>query len=306
MSVVPSRFGLRQWVQSAAITAVAIAVYAALRLVPIGTNLNHIDFRVAGPGAIEFCDPLNPAFIPVVDVRSPVEMRLRANAAPRAGEEVSVTVRLTTASGKPIGPRDLLVSHTERLHLLIVDPSLGDYQHLHPQPGREEGAWDFAFTPQVGGTYRVFADFVPAATGRGLYAFADLAVAGQPAAEVLAPEQQFEAAGHRFRKLVEPMPVRAGRTAELVLAIEPARGGGEVPLELVMGAYAHVVAFDLARSGFAHLHPMAGDPLAPPDRERPELRFQVTMPRAGTYVLWAQVRLDGRDVFAPFGLDVVP
>jgi hypothetical protein len=306
MAISTPRLGPRQWGQCAAITAAALAVYAALRLVPIGTNLNHIDFRVAGPGVIEFCDPANPAFIPVVDVRSPVEMRLRTPVPPRAGEEVAVTVRLNTASGKPIGPRDLLVAHTERLHLLVVDPGLGDYQHLHPQPGREEGAWDFVFTPRFGGTYRVFADFVPAATGRGLYAFADLVVAGEPAPATLAPGQNFEAAAHRFIKSVAPARVRAGQTAELALAIEPLEDRGEVPLEPVMGAFAHVVAFDTARSGFAHLHPLAEDPLAPPDRHRPELRFQVTMPRAGDYVLWAQVRLGGSDVFAPFGLTVVP
>jgi hypothetical protein len=50
----------------------------ALRLLPTGTNLSHMDFRVdpRATNAIEFCDPLNPQFIPVVAVRSPVSMSI--------------------------------------------------------------------------------------------------------------------------------------------------------------------------------------------------------------------------------------
>ena len=57
------------------ITGAALALYAVVRLLPTGSNLNHMDFRTEGKGALEFCDPANPQFIPVVAVRSPVEMR---------------------------------------------------------------------------------------------------------------------------------------------------------------------------------------------------------------------------------------
>ena len=59
----------------AAITITAILLYAGFRLLPTGTNLNHMDFRVEGGSSIEFCDPSNPQFIPVVAVRSPVTMK---------------------------------------------------------------------------------------------------------------------------------------------------------------------------------------------------------------------------------------
>ena len=57
------------------ITALAIALYLGVRLLPTGTNLNHMDFRVEGKGALEFCDPANPQFIPVVAARSEMEAR---------------------------------------------------------------------------------------------------------------------------------------------------------------------------------------------------------------------------------------
>ena len=69
---------------------------------------------------------------------------------------------------------------TKRIHLLIADPSLDDYQHVHPVPGRRPGEWNFSFHPRFGGVYRIFADFTPVATNRGLYSEAEIAVAGAP------------------------------------------------------------------------------------------------------------------------------
>ncbi|MEO5960510.1 MAG: hypothetical protein ABIR80_15465, partial [Opitutaceae bacterium] len=164
--------------QIAFITLGAVAIFVGLRLLPTGTNLNHMDFRVDAKNAIEFCDPLNPQFTPVVAVRSPVALTIATGASPVAEQEVRAMVTLRTANGKAIAPEDLLVAHTRKLHLLIVDPTLSDYKHVHPEPGKERGEWSFAFTPRLGGAYRVFADFSPAATGRGLYASVDLEVGG--------------------------------------------------------------------------------------------------------------------------------
>lgn len=285
------------------ITLGALALFVALRLLPTGTNLSHMDFRVdpRSGNTIEFCDPLNPQFIPVIAARSPVTMAIVTVSPAVSGREVRVNVTLKTSSGKPIVSEDLLVTHTRRLHLLIADPSLGDYQHVHPEPSDAAGEWSFAFTPRRSGTYRVFADFTPAATARGLYASADLAVAAlpepRPALSGNAP------ASFTFTLETTPNPARAGQTIELRFAVSRAGGGG-VPLEPVMGAFAHLVAFDAARSGFAHLHPVESDLLKKPDATRPVLTFKLTIPRAGRYVVWAQVNLAGREEFVPFELNV--
>ena len=36
--------------------------------------------------------------------------------------------------GSPLAADEVALSHTEKIHLLAVDPSLDDYQHLHPVP----------------------------------------------------------------------------------------------------------------------------------------------------------------------------
>ena len=286
--------------QFAWITAGAIAVFVTLRLLPTGTNLSHMDFRVdprAG-NAIEFCDPLNPQFIPVVAAKSPVTMSVTLGA--------PSTVRLATASGKPLRPEDLLVTHTQRLHLLIVDSTLQDYQHVHPQPTGKAGEWSFDFAPHSGGAYRFFADFTPVATGRGLYASADAEINPSKSPLVFIPRAGLETvrAGHRFTLSVAAPPARAGQPIDLKFSVVRVDGGA-VMLEPVMGAFAHLVAFDEARSGFAHLHPVESDLLKKPDAISPALNFKLTIPRAGRYAIWAQVNLGGSETFVPFGLDVV-
>ncbi|MCU0793713.1 MAG: hypothetical protein MUE42_12880, partial [Opitutaceae bacterium] len=163
------------WRGAAVITAAALALYAGFRALPTGTNLHHMDFQVSGANALEMCDPTNPQFIPVVEARSPVRLTLKPadGVSPAAGNETRFVLTLATSGGRPIGPVDLATVHTRKLHLLVIDPSLGDYQHLHPDPGARPGEWVFAHTPRAGGNYRVFADFTPTATGRGLYSFTE-------------------------------------------------------------------------------------------------------------------------------------
>jgi hypothetical protein len=289
----------------ALITAAALALFIVVRLLPTGTNLSHMDFRVEGKGALETCDPANPQFIPVVQVRSPVVCTLRASPDPAAGHPAEFVLTLRTASGKPIAPEDLLVAHTRKLHLMVVDPTLTDYQHVHPEPGRRPGEWIFTLAPARPGLYRVFADFTPAATGRGLYASADFMVPGTVATVIQTPNATWQAAGLNFALNV-PALFRAGQPADLRLRIESQGTAKEpVPLQPVMGAFAHLVAFDLNRSGFAHLHPAETDLAKPPDKLHPELNFKVTIPTAGRYVIWAQVKVNDHEVFAPFWVDVL-
>lgn len=286
------------------ITAAALALYVGVRLLPTGTNLNHMDFRVTEKGAIEFCDPANPQFIPVVAVKSPVSLAIRSESAPAQNQPARFTLSMATASGKPIGPADLVVAHTRKLHLLVIDPTLNDYQHVHPEAGQKAGEWVFELTPARTGTYLVFADFTPAATGRGLYASAEFTVPGVVPRVTRQTNWDYSAGPYRFT-LSPLLTLRAGGPNELKLAV--ARPDGQpVPLAPVMGAFAHLVMFDEERSGFAHLHPDQVDLAQPPDAVKPELTFKVTVPRAGRYVVWSQLQIEGREVFVPFWVDVLP
>lgn len=297
-----------QWRQFVWITLAAVSLYVFFRFLPTGTDLNHMDFRVTGKNAIEMCDPSNPQFISVIAATSPVALAVKTAAAPTAGREVQVTVRMTTANNKPIAPEDLVVMHTRKLHLLIADPSLTDYQHLHPEPTRVPGEWSFTFTPKLGGIYRIFADFTPAATNRSLYSNVDLVVAGEQLstpelAAAMTPSWIGQRDAYRLELVPATRQIRAGQATDLKFSVTNT-GGGAVGLEPVMDAYAHLVAFDTARSGFAHLHPMDADLGVAPDSIKPTLSFKITIPAAGRYVIWAQLKINGREKFVPFWFDV--
>ena len=290
----------------AVITAVAVALFVAVRELPTGTNLSHMDFRVRGGNVIEFCDPANPQFLPVVAVPSPVALAVTPSGPALAGALVEATLTLATFSGKPIAPEDLQVDQTRRIHLLIVDPSLEDYQHVHPDPGGRPGQWVFRFHPRFGGAYRLFADFTPVATNRGLYAETELWVDG-PGNPVAAgsqrPSWSHSEGGFVFTLSPSPPEVRAGVPANLTLSVRRP-DGAPVPVMPVMDAFAHLVAFDVRRSGFAHIHPSESDVTRPPDPVRPRFTFRVTIPSPGRYVIWSQMNLAGRETYAPFWFDV--
>jgi hypothetical protein len=311
MRVATQPLDRRQLRQIALISVGAVLVFAFFRFLPTGTNLSHMDFRVNAKNSIDFCDPLNPQFIPVVAVASPVAMTLQGDVALQAGRESRFTLTLKTASGKRIAPEDLIVAHTKLLHLLIVDPTLTDYQHVHPEAARKSGEWTFAFTPRRAGVYRVFADFTPAATGRGLYASADLIVSPGAGAAMesgardgAGASRALERNGYRFSLSPATAPIQAGKPADLKFSITR-DDGGSVPMEPVMGAFAHLVAFDEARSGFAHLHPMETDLSQRLDAKQPALNFKIMIPREGSYVIWSQVNLGGEETFVPFRFEVV-
>lgn len=288
------------------ITIVALSLYLFMRWLPVGSNLNHMDFRVEEKGAIEFCDPNSPQFIPVITAKSPVELVLKSETPPALGRATRFSLTMTTANGKPIGPADLLVAHTRKLHLMVVDPTLNDYQHLHPEPGKREGEWVFEMTPQRAGLYRVFADFTPAATARGLYASVDFSVPGDVARVARSANKTWQEGGFNF-ELVTPPYFKAGVQAELRFRIE-SQGTEKlpVPIQPVMDAFAHLVAFDVDRTGFAHLHPDQIDLNKKPDPMRPELTFKITVPQPGSYVIWAQINLAGTEMFVPFWVEVFP
>jgi hypothetical protein len=288
-----------RWRQVLLLTAGALVLYFVMRALPTGTNLHNSDFKVPGQGQLEYCDPSAPQFIPVTTARSPVAMTLVGDSPAATGRESRYVLTLKTWNGQAIGPADLLVSQTRKIHLLVADPSLQDYQHIHPEPGEKNGQWVFAFTPRLGGRYRVYADFTPVVTARSLYAATDLQVAGETSTVMPPLRWSFEEAGYRFELAAASLPIRARQPADLTFTVKRT-DGGPVPMETVMDAYAHLVVFDSALSGFAHVHPQQTDLSRKPDAMKPVLTFKLMIPNAGRFVIWAEVNLGGRLEFAPF------
>jgi hypothetical protein len=233
-------------------------------------------------------------------------------AMPVAGAAEAMTLSLRTATGKPLGPGDLLPTATHRINLLLVDPSLQDFQALAAAPGARAGEWRFAFTPRRGGNYRIFADFTPAATGQEMYASADQEVMPSDDAPGRRPGPRAGAAtsglsverdGYRLTlrpsgpSIVAREPVALTFTAESL-------DGGPAAWEPLDGGFATLVAFDLNRTGFVNLR--AGVAGRDPSGGAAPLVFTVAIPDPGPYVIWSRVKIGGRVITAPFRIQVAP
>ncbi|WP_395738811.1 hypothetical protein [Prosthecobacter sp.] len=239
-------------------------------------------------------------------------MRLSAQASGpvEAGKKLEVKVRLRKADDSPVLYKDLLVMHTERIHLLIEEPSLGDYHHEHPVMTDVPGEYAFSFTPQRSAPYRIWADLVPAETGVQELPFTDLPSVGA-AGPITDKATKFSSKVDAYSFVItlgsgNGEPLKANQARRMDIMVTDAAGKPVTQLEPVMNAFAHLVGFYDDYRSVVHLHPAGGDVTASDARGGPGLSFMFFPPRAGFIRLYCQVSVNGRMLFAPFNVNVVP
>lgn len=233
-----------------------------------------------------------------------VKLTLEPAASLEAGKTTQVTVKLNAvADGKPLTLDELKEAHTKKLHLLIIDPSLSDYHHIHPVAGKNPGEYVFDFTPLKNESYRVWADVIPVATGKQEYVRTDM---GAPAKEKASIDKATSMVttvdGYTFTLALDGEPKAGAPVMGNVVITKD--GQPFTGLEPVMGAFAHVVGFTEDYNSVLHVHPMGKEPTSDTERGGPKLEFHIEPEKAGFVKLFAQVRIGGKDIFAPFGMDV--
>lgn len=233
-----------------------------------------------------------------------VKLALEPAAALEAGKTTQVTVKLNAvADGKPLTFDDLKEAHTKKLHLLVIDPSLSDYHHIHPVAGKNPGEYVFDFTPLKNDSYRVWADVIPVASGKQEYVQTDMGLPAEEKASLdKATSMTATVEGYTFTLALDGEP-KAGSP---VMGNVTVTKDGQLftGLEPVMGAFAHVVGFTEDYNSVLHVHPMGKEPTSDTERGGPKLEFHIEPEKAGFVKLFAQVRIDGKDIFAPFGITV--
>ncbi len=224
-----------------------------------------------------------------------------------AGKTAATVLRLMSNDGRPITPEQLQVAHTEKLHLLVVDETLTDYHHEHPVAAKKPGEYTFDFSPRVGGTYSIWADVVPTATGRQEYARTHVKVDGPPARKDQTLNTTAVAGGYRFTLTTEnDEPLQAGKATIVKIKVTTLEGKDFTALEPVMGAFAHMVAFPEDLASVTHVHPMGKEPETATERGGPQLSFHVEPAKAGFAKLFLQTQIGGQEVYAAFGQMVQP
>ncbi|MBN8869488.1 MAG: hypothetical protein J0H66_06365 [Solirubrobacterales bacterium] len=206
----------------------------------------------------------------------------------RAGENGELSFRILDPSGDPLTRYE--TSHEKQLHLITVRSDGSSFEHVHPELNQETGTWSIPWSWPEGGSYRLYADFVPA---------------DSPSVGDLVLGQGLEVAG-RFEPVAKPLSrtdsvagfeatlsgeLKAGSTSHLTARIM--RGGKQVTdLEPYLGAAGHLVALREGDLGYLHVHAEEG-----------ELDFQAEVPTPGRYLMYLDFKVDGRVHTAEFVLE---
>ena len=297
-------------VSIALLSCVFVGAYFVLRALPDAEcGFLHYEEIVNADGEIELCATNHAGFLDLTVLKYPVVAELTPEKDLHPGMEARVDLQLETSGGMSIAPYELAVTHTEKMHVMVIDASLEDYHHVHPEAVGLDGLYTFDFKPSRTGTYSVFTEIVPQRSRRQAIAFSQLEVSGEPQAPQFERSTVSEVDGVRFELVGAPETLRAGRDYRFELKTEGV-DGRPVELEMVMGAKGHMVAFDEAHRGFAHMHPKdsvvsartAG--LGPGTQENADLAFMFNVPNPGWYRLFAQIQVEGEAVFGRFDLKV--
>lgn len=196
--------------------------------------------------------------------------------------------------------------HTQKIHLLVIDDSLSDYSHAHPKATLEPGVYQFEWQPKrKNAIYRVWADIVPLKSNTQEYIIADLSPSKNFYTTLKITSKPFYEStvnGFQFKLTFDKTKLEVGKPAMGKIIVTDAQGNPIHTLEPVMGAFAHIVGFNDDLKTVVHMHPMGQEPNTAGARGGPELQFHIEPGKAGFVKIFAQVKINGQEIFVPFGI----
>lgn len=286
-------------------------VHAAVYSCPMCRFSNSLDPKAP---CLKCGMALEPRTIPASDVYNTpgepsITLKPKLSSPLTVGKASEVKIRFARKKdGVPVEHKDLRVVHTEPIHLLIIDESLSDYHHEHPKPTEVPGEFVFTITPRKPGPYRVFADLVPLLSNMQEYAWCDLpgSTKGESLSDrAVTTSSWAEPLSFQLKWKDDPTFIREKEPITAFLTVNDSSAQPFTKLEPVMGAFAHIVEFYEDRQTVLHIHPEGAEPQSAEERGGPALKFRFYAPKEGFIRLYVQVQVDGKQVFAPFGVMVV-
>jgi hypothetical protein len=209
-----------------------------------------------------------------------------------AGERTPLRFTVRGEDGRPV--TEYRREHEKELHLIVASRDLTTFRHLHPARGAD-GTWSTTADLRSAGSYRVFADFTPAAGGENLTLGADLAVTGGTYAPRALPGASATA---RVDGYTVELTGSLAPGADSDLTFTVTRDGRPARLQPYLGAYGHLVALRSGDLAYLHVHPH--DEAHGTATSGPEVAFSAAAPSAGDYRLFLDFKADGEVRTAAF------
>lgn len=279
-------------------------------LPPLWSCSMHAELMEPEAGTCGICGmSLDPIYVtqPELTQTPVIRAEILAQVPLEVGKKADLRIRLVFDSdSRPVTLDDLEEAHTRKIHLLISDMSKTDYHHEHPEPVAE-GEYAFSFVPALPGTYRVWADLKPALTRVQQFSIADIPSTTPRQGQLARDEpenRKAEIDGYRFDLSFDKPVIQEKETVPGKLHVTGPDGKPFTRLEVVMGAFGHLVGF--GEDTVLHIHPV-GPPLLPVDAlGGPDLPFYFRSNQAGAVRFFAQVKIGGKDFFPRFVINLQP
>ena len=186
-----------------------------------------------------------------------VELKLVSSSTISAGLTTIEFKLLEKHSSRELSESDLVVSHERILHMLIYDPSLTEFRHVHPE--YKGSSWIVEVDFSTNGSYYIWAQGVTAGSFINFDSLTRLQVMNGKSEHSLPPDlteiRQGEDNGSIATMTNEKLKVGSKAGPSLIFS----RKDGSTPeISPYLGAFAHVIAVPADGSSLVHVHPQQG------------------------------------------------
>ncbi len=253
--------------------------------------------------------PYNTDAPPVLETKPTLKMELLWDNEPLAGRKISGTVRLRRISdGETVAKDALHPVQGQIVHLMLIDTSLTDYQHVHPQPSESPYAFNFTFSPKFNSSYKAWAYVTPLPArkeeisngwvGEVESSFVDRRISYTASIE----GYNFTLSFDNPPKFNQPL---AGKINIVDRDKKPAKWKIPPPKE-----FANIIGFYDDNRHIVHIYPKTVQPSISKTTGRfetesgPDVEFSMTPPQAGFMKMFVQVTLNGKEIIVPFAFNI--
>ncbi|WP_169087907.1 hypothetical protein [Paenibacillus sp. PL91] len=215
---------------------------------------------------------------------------------PKPGEETKIELLVSDAAGEPIEKYD--VNHEKLMHLIIVSEDLSAFSHIHPDYiGKGKFEVTTAF-PQ-GGSYKLFADFIPTGSSQKTATSLIKADGKKQAAQPLAADATLTKDIDGVAASLDISSLKSGQEVDLTFTLSDAETKKPITdLQPYLGAIGHVVILSEDLNRYLHVHPKEGN------ESGPTAEFSTSFPEPGIYKIWGQFQRGDKSFIIPFTVEL--